>query len=66
MRISQIYGGQIHKAHFTDALNGYFVEMKLIPYFNTVESITAFEDGDQLDPYLEEIDISHLLKEVNI
>jgi hypothetical protein len=31
-----------------------------------VEKITAFEDGDLLEPYLEEIDISDLLKEVNI
>ena len=48
------------------AMDGFYVEMKLIPYFNTVENITAFEDGEMLDPYLEEIDISDLIKEVNI
>jgi hypothetical protein len=44
----------------------YYVEMKLIPYFNTVDNIMAFPYGKLLDPYLEEIDISGLLKEVNI
>jgi hypothetical protein len=48
------------------ALNGIYVEMRLIPYFNTVERITAFEDDSELDLYLEDIDISGLLKEVNI
>ena len=48
------------------SLDGIYVEMKLIPYFNTVESISAFDDTDQLDPYLEDIDIADLLKEVNI
>ena len=48
------------------ALEGFYVEMKLIPYFNTVENITAFEDDTHLDPYIEEIDISELLREVNI